>query len=137
MKYIFSSIFYLCCIGSLYAQNQTIELHTLQKIGDVYMFNEKPYTGIVYEKHENGSIGLVGELQNGKRENVWTYWYSTGVKKRETTYINNKKEGSSYYWHTNGTLAKEVTFRTNQNIDQKLWNNSSARLKNPQFEIFK
>lgn len=136
MKEILACFF--SCLGlALCAQNQKIELHQLQKNGNIYLFEETPYTGTVYEKYENGNIGLVGDIKQGKREGTWTYWYSTGEKKRETTYVNNQKEGYSYYWYTNGTLAKEITFRANQNIDQKLWNTNGSRLKNPQFEIFK
>lgn len=137
MKSALFACFFLCSTYTLFAQNQRIELSKLQKNDGLYFFAEKPYTGIVYEKYENGNIGLVGEIKNGKRENVWTYWYSTGVKKRESTYANNVKEGKSYYWHNNKILAKEITFRANQNIDQKTWNTDGSRQKNSQFEIFK
>lgn len=99
--------------------------------------DEKPYTGKVFAKHSNGKIGLVGEYNNGKKEGTWTYWYSTGEKKRISTYSNNKKEGTTYYWHPNGQVAKEITYRNDRNIDQKLWDNKGNRLKNPTFESFK
>ncbi|MCL2327901.1 MAG: hypothetical protein FWC39_05235 [Bacteroidetes bacterium] len=137
MKPVLLATIFSCFAIALFAQNQKVELRQLQQSNNVYFYEEKPYTGMVYEKYENGSIGLWGELKNGKREGVWTYWYRSGTKKRETTFVNNQKEGTTYYWHENGSLAKEITFRANQNIDQKLWDNSGTRLKNPRFEIFK
>ena len=135
MKFVLSTCFFFSLTVALFAQNQKVELRQLHQSNTVYFYEEKPYTGIVYEKHENGNIGLWGELKNGKREGVWTYWYSSGTKKRETTYVNNQKEGNTYYWHENGILAKTITFRANQNIDQKLWDITGTRLKNPQFLI--
>lgn len=96
-----------------------------------------PYTGKVFAKHSNGKLGLVGEYVNGKKDGTWTYWYSTGEKKRESTYHENKKEGTTYYWHQNGQVAKEITYRNDKNIDQKLWDDKGNRLKNPAFESFK
>lgn len=116
---------------------QNTELSKLTNNDDLYYLNGKPYTGKVFAKHENGSIGMVGEIKNGKKEGTWTYWYSTGEKKRETTFINNKKEGITYYWHPNGQVAKEIMYRDDKNIDQKLWDANGNRLKNPSFESFK
>ena len=79
----------------------------------------------------------LGEYKNGRKEGTWTYWYSTGEKKRESTYRDNKKEGTTYYWHQNGQMAKEITYRDDKNIDQKLWDDKGNRLKNPTFESFK
>ena len=127
------------------AFSQNVELSQLkqqwvtqgQEDVEITYLDGKPYTGKVYAKHPNGKIGLIGEFNNGKKEGTWTYWYSTGEKKRVSTYINNKKEGTTYYWHPNGQVAKEITYRNDKNIDQKLWNIKGDRLKNPTFESFK
>ncbi len=129
--------FFICVGGVLSAQNQMLALSQLQNNGTIYTYEEKPYTGTVYEKYDNGNIVCWGEMKDGKREGKWTYWYSSGVKKRESHYVNNQKEESTYYWHENGTLTKEIIFRANQNIDQKFWDSTGTRLKNPQFEVFK
>lgn len=104
---------------------------------EIAYYEGKPYNGKVYAKHPNGKIGLLGEYVNGKKEGTWTYWYSTGEKKRESIYKDNKKEGTTYYWHQNGQVAKEITYRNDKNIDQKLWDEKGNRLKNPAFESFK
>ena len=105
--------------------------------GDVYYLNGKPFTGKVFAKHDNGHVGMLGEMKSGLKEGTWTYWYSTGEKKRESNYKANKKEGITYYWHQNGQVAKEIMYRDDKNIDQKLWDANGNRLKNPSFDQFK
>ena len=104
---------------------------------EIFCLDNKPYSGKVYAKHPNGKIGLIGEFANGQKEGTWTYWYSTGEKKRESVYQKGKKEGTTYYWHPNGQMAKEITYRNDKNIDQKLWDDKGNRLKNPTFESFR
>ena len=73
---------------------------------EVFCYNGQPYTGKVFAKHSNGKIGLVGEFSKGIKNGTWTYWYSTGEKKRESSYVEGKKEGTTYYWHQNGQMHK-------------------------------
>lgn len=140
----------LICIGIsiflsslVYSQNvdisQLSKKWTLQGNEEIELtyYENKPYTGKVIAKHANGKIGLLGEYKNGKKEGTWTYWYSTGEKKRVSVYHDDKKEGTTYYWHQNGQVAKEITYRNDKNIDQKLWDANGNRLKNPAFESFK
>ncbi|MCQ2959340.1 MAG: hypothetical protein MJ198_04015 [Bacteroidales bacterium] len=130
---------------SLGAFSQNVELSKLTTkwitVGrediEVAYLDGAPYTGKVFAKHPNGKIGLIGEYADGKKEGTWVYWYSTGEKKRESTYHENKKEGTTYFWHQNGQVAKEITYRNDKNIDQKLWDDKGNRLKNPSFESFK
>lgn len=136
MKFLFVFLT-MCVCSAACAQQHVVELHTLQKNDDLFFFNNQAFTGTVYERHANGNIGLWGNIEQGKREGTWTYWYSTGVKKRETNFVNNAKEGYTYFWHENGVLAKELYFRANQNMSQKLWDNTGSRLKSPQYHIHK
>lgn len=130
-------LFVSLVFGTTVAFSQNTELSKLSLNENIYTLNGKPYTGKVFAKHDNGNIGLVGELKNGKKEGTWTYWYSDGKKKRESSYIANKKEGITYYWHQNGQVAKEIMYRDDKNIDQKLWDANGNRLKNPGFQQFK
>ena len=101
------------------------------------MLNDELYTGNIYAKHQNGAIGLVGEVKDGLKEGTWRYYYSTGEIKRESTFINDKKEGITYYWYQNGQVAKEIMYRNDRNIDQKLWDENGRRLPNPGFQSFR
>ena len=142
MKRLLLTIIVSFLSGMLFAQVELSKLTTKwvtvgnEEIEIAYL-DGTPYSGKVFLKHSNGKIGLLGEYKNGRKEGTWTYWYSTGEKKRESTYRDNKKEGTTYYWHQNGQMAKEITYRDDKNIDQKLWDDKVNRLKNPTFESFK
>lgn len=128
-------VFVISAIG-INAQ-ETVDISTLEIKDRVYYYNDKPFEGKCYAKHENGKIGMKGAFQNGKKEGLWVWWYSDGQKKRETIYKNNKKEGLTIYWHRNGVKSKEIVFKANKNIDQKLWDDKGNRLPNPSFNSFR
>ena len=127
----------LFSVATVAAQNN-VDLAELSKNDKgLYVLNGQLYTGHVYAKHENGTIGLIGEVKNGLKEGSWKYYYTTGEIKRESTYIKDKKEGLTYYWYQNGQMAKEIMYRDDKNIDQKLWDESGKRKPNPGFESFR
>lgn len=126
MKTITLSI--ICILISSISFSQNTDVSKLKIIDSIYYSNGKLYNGKVFAKHDNGNIGMIGEVTNGKKEGTWTFWYSNGKKKRETTYINNKKEGITYYWYINGQMAKEIMYRNDSNIDQKLWDENGKRI---------
>ncbi len=119
MKKIISIISALFLASVSFAQ---IDMGTLTKSAEgLFMQNNAPYSGKVFKKYPNGTIGIFGELKDGKKEGVWKWWWSDGSIKRESTYVQDKKEGLTYYWHKNGLKAKEIMYRNDRNIDQRLW----------------
>jgi len=116
----------------IYAQAPVL-ISDLQKKDRLYYKDGKPFTGMCYDKHPNGKIGIKGQIKDGLKEGTWTWWYSTGQKKRETDFVADKKEGITSYWYENGQKQKELMFRQDKNIDQKLWDEQGNRLPNPSF----
>lgn len=114
--------------------SQATDINVLEKKEEVYYLNGKFYSGNCYAKHENGKIGLKGQIKNGLKEGTWIWYYSDGTKKRESAFINNQMEGLTMYWHANGVKAKEIMYKAGKNIDQKLWNEDGTRKPNPTFQ---
>ena len=133
MKSLLLIITTFLIVSAASAQGLSLKELTKNDTTDIYYKGDKPYSGNVYLKHTNGTIGLMGVLKDGKRVGKWIYRYSTGEKKRESTYIDNKKEGLTYYWYKNGQKAKEIMYRDGKNIDQKLWHEDGTRKPNPTF----
>ncbi len=124
---------FLLVSGFAMAQKST-DMDLIQKQGKLYYFQNQLYNGEVYSKFENGTMGLKGVMKNGTHEGLWIWWYSTGQKKRETTFKDGKKEGITIYWHLNGTKSKEIIYKNDKNIDQKLCDENGNRLPNPSFQ---
>lgn len=138
MKLIFLFTLSLCVSIISVAGQNNVELSELTKNEQgAYLYKGELYTGNIFGKHQNGAIGLIGEVKNGLKEGTWRYYYSTGEIQRESTYINDKKEGLTYYWYQNGQLAKEIMYRNDRNIDQKLWDENGRRRPNPGFDSFR
>lgn len=131
MKILAALVGLFFCIAG-YAQ-QAVEIDQLTKKGEAYLYNGKAFTGNCYAKHPNGKIGIKGQLKDGEKDGLWTWWYSDGQKKRETNFTKGKKEGLTLYWHPNGVKAKELMYKNDKNIDQKLWDEAGNRLPNPSF----
>ncbi len=70
--------------------------------GLFYLVNEaKPFTGEVIS-YVAGKVEFEGEVKNGLKEGIWTYYYPTGQKKMEGQFTDGLKEGTWSYWKENG-----------------------------------
>jgi len=122
---------------SLINAQLAVGINNLQKRNGFYYkpLDSKPYTGSVINVNENGDISLEGRFERGKRNGIWTTWYSNGQKEHEGYYKNGlksdlwkswyesgqawkegyyfagKKEGSWLYWHWNGEKLAVETYR--------------------------
>ena len=94
-------------------------------------FSDKPITGKVYGYFGEGkplTKVYIGELVNGKKEGIWTWWYSTGTKIDEMTYKDGEPNGLYTYWNLNGQKKSQLVhyqeigifWLVNRNFQKKL-----------------
>jgi antitoxin component YwqK of YwqJK toxin-antitoxin module len=50
------------------------------------------------------------EINNQKRVNTWTWFYETGIKKREITYEDGRYNGQVISYYPNGQKSVEMSF---------------------------
>ena len=91
------------------------------------------YSGPAFAMYKTGEIGMEGSIKDGLFDELWTWWYTDGTKKRETLYSNGKKNGYSYWWYKNGIKKMEVNYYNNNSISQKRWDEEGNELANPKF----
>ena len=77
---------------------------------------QAPYSGWVKGVYDIGRISGLYQFKDGKRDGLWTGWYSNGQKEYEATYKNDKRDGLSIYWYRTGQKRWEHTWK-----DDKLW----------------
>jgi len=63
--------------------------------------SDKPFSGEVVA-YVNGRVEFEGDIKEGLREGVWTYYFPSGQKKMEGAYASGLKEGLWTYWKDNG-----------------------------------
>ena len=112
-------LFFTFC--SLDAQNTKYIINSLvEKKGSFYnKMSNKPITGrLFFEFIDNKNIILlpVGKLVGGKKNGLWTRYWSNGLKKSQGFYFDSLKEGFWYVWSHEGSKYLEIKYKNNQLI---------------------
>ena len=73
----------------------------IDRSGLLYEVNgQKPYTGDVFELHDDGGRKYTGSIKGGKRVKTWTYWYKNGLIMSEEVW----KDGEQFCSYKNVLL---------------------------------
>jgi len=96
-------LFFVALLILVSCATKKINFSQLQdRNGLYYLVNEdKPFNGEVVS-YVNGKVEFEGEIKNGLREGIWTYYYPSGQKKIEGLFTDGLKEGTWNYWKENG-----------------------------------
>jgi len=62
----------------------------LTQKGDIYYFESKPYTGVVFDVYERGQLKLEGNYKNGKKNGLWNLF----CVKNHLQYRGNYENGA-------------------------------------------
>lgn len=71
---------------------------------------DTPATIAYYQNHRqthiqlysNGSLRSMGELIDGKRNGIWTFYHMNGQKQTQATFVDGKEDGQYMVFHPNG-----------------------------------
>ncbi|WP_411894574.1 toxin-antitoxin system YwqK family antitoxin [Winogradskyella sp. A2] len=90
----------------------------------------KPYTGILFSKHENGQIASWQEFENGIGQGQWINYYPNGNFKEVGNYNENRVEGPIKKFYEDGTLKASGNYK-DWRIRISVWNyyNQKGQLK--------
>ena len=66
--------------------------------------------GVWSEFYSNGNIKSRGNFINGKKEGKFQYWFASGQIEREFFYLDDKIDGIDKAWFRNGQLAFEKSY---------------------------
>ena len=93
-------------------------------INDIIYFPNKdePFTGNNLCKNLNGSVKSKGEIKDGKKNGMWTWWYENGHRGLEKNYKDGKLDGKMTMWYgyyignnLTTTLYKDIK------LDGQIW----------------
>lgn len=113
---------------------------------DTLYYQDKKYSGYIYDYFENGDTAYVGSYLNGIEEGVFKKWYRTnqlaeyrtyhegkkvgkhvgfwedGQPKFEFNFIAGELHGESNEWYRNGQAYKAFHYKMGyENGSQKMW----------------
>jgi antitoxin component YwqK of YwqJK toxin-antitoxin module len=113
---------------------------------DTLYYQDKKYSGYIYDRFENGDSAFVGSYLNGMEEGVFKKWYRNnqlgeyrtyhagkkvgkhvgfwedGRHKFEFNFIAGELHGESNEWYPNGQAYKAFHYKMGyENGSQKMW----------------
>ncbi len=56
--------------------------------------------------YENGNLHYAGEIINGNKEGIWTWWYENGNKKDQCKFKNGIEIDTIFNWYENGNIKQ-------------------------------
>lgn len=79
------------------------------KQGNIYyeIGTNKPFTGVLYGKYDNGNYMTKQEYVDGIGNGKWTQYDPNGNKECEGTYVDNRVEGPVKFFYEDGNLKSE------------------------------
>ncbi len=96
-------------------------------------FSDEPISGKVY-----GYFGevqplkkvYVGNLLNGKKDGLYTWWYDNGQKLGEGLYKDGKPDGLQTQWNRNGQKVQEWNYKDGKEDGLRTeWNDNGQKIE--------
>ncbi|MGB5317232.1 MAG: hypothetical protein WBN56_14625 [Robiginitalea sp.] len=72
---------------------------------------EKPFTGVLFAKYDNGNYSSWQEFEDGVGQGKWINYYENGNYKEIGTYKQNLVEGPIKKYYENGSLKAEGNYK--------------------------
>lgn len=72
---------------------------------------DKPYTGFLYAKYDNGQPLSVQQFENGMGNGIWINYDPEGNKECQGTYVKNRVEGPVTFYYEDGSIKSTGQYR--------------------------
>jgi antitoxin component YwqK of YwqJK toxin-antitoxin module len=73
--------------------------------------SDKPFTGFLYAKYDNGQLESVQQFVNGVGNGVWINYAPDGIKECQGTYVDNRVEGPVTFYYEDGSIKSRGQYR--------------------------
>lgn len=83
---------------------------SLSKIKGVVLFDNSPFSGVLFSVFTNGSKKYEQEILEGKKHGTETMWYPNSQIRSVSEFSNGVLNGSQKEWYWNGASAREMKF---------------------------
>jgi antitoxin component YwqK of YwqJK toxin-antitoxin module len=73
--------------------------------------SDKPFTGFLYAKYDNGHLESVQQFVDGVGNGIWINFAPDGKKECQGTYVNNRVEGPVTFYYEDGSIKSVGQYR--------------------------
>jgi|WetSurMetagenome_2_1015567.scaffolds.fasta_scaffold155743_2 hypothetical protein len=88
-----------------------VPISSIQIIDEHYVFQDKPFSGVTFDKYSNDKIKKVIYIRDGLRNGPTYAWYSQGQKMMFADYKNGRLDGKFYGWYAYGAVMYNLIYR--------------------------
>ncbi len=86
-------------VVSTYFNGKPEVLYYFPKIDDTLTYRKEVF-------YETGKQKYIGQILNGTKNGIWTWWYENGNKKDQCKYENGYYVDTVYHWYETGQLKQ-------------------------------
>jgi len=97
--------------------------------GDEINFEDKPYTGVLFEVNVNGTLLYEGTIVAGYCQGLNRHWYSNGNLFNEGYYIRGMHHGMYKVWYENGKPKEQSMYEFGVAVARKRWDETGSLSK--------
>ena len=110
MKHIVTIILSICILFGC-KQPEIKKIVSSYKNGnpEIVTYFPKKDDSLTYRKeffYESGKQSYIGNIIQGKKDGIWTWWYENGNKKDQCKYVDGFYVDTVYHWYENGQLQQ-------------------------------
>ena len=77
---------------------------------DKVLHNDSLFTGITFEKYENGKLKILEKYREGLKDGFFFSWYENNQIRQEFYYLMGNKHGICQTWYKNGQKQMQGYF---------------------------
>ena len=109
MRYFISLLLILFFIGCGQTETKKEFYYDGTKLVQEIRYYKNPNDSMTFSKedfYKSGKKFYTGQLANGTKEGIWTWWYENGNKKDECKYADGFYVDTVHHWYENGQLKQ-------------------------------
>lgn len=88
----------------------SVDHASLSKIRGVILFDDSPFSGVLFSVFSNGSKNYEQEIFDGKKHGTETMWYPNSQVRSVSEFSNGILNGTQKEWYQNGKPSREMKF---------------------------
>ena len=95
----------------------------------VFVADDMPVTGSVYNKYPCGSLHSCYDYNEGVKNGEYAAFYKEGVLKSYGTMSKGVKHGTIFQWHENGSIQSVSECKYGYKTSESVWDENGTLIK--------
>ena len=94
---------------------------------NIYLYKDKPFTGVAIERYPNGMLQRAVTFVKGKQNGPMLMWYPDGSPQMSANYVNGYLQGRFLGWYNNGSVIYDLMINRGTYTGDNLFDEDASR----------